>query len=330
LETFNMTKMRIAVINDYQHAALKLGDWDSLDADVEVFDKPFADADTVVDQLAGFDVVVAMRERTPFPADVLRRLDRLKLLVTTGWGNAAIDFTAAGERGIVICGTGYPFLSCTPELVWGLIISAARNLPAEFGSVRAGGWGTSVGMGLEGRTLGLLGLGNLGSRVARVGQAFEMETIAWSQNLTAEKAKEHGVILVSKQELFSRSDILSVNLILSDRTRGMVGAPEIAAMKPTALLINASRGAIVDEDALVRALQERKIGGAGLDVCTVEPLPQGHPLRTLDNAFVTPHIGYVSDGNYEAFYREAVEDIAAFAAGLPIRVLSEDWAPAAK
>jgi phosphoglycerate dehydrogenase-like enzyme len=322
-----MTKIRIAILNDYQHAALTFADWDSLDAEIEVFDEAFPDADAIVEQLAEFDVVVAMRERTKFPAEVLDRLDRLKLIITTGWANFGIDFDAAHSKGITICGTGYPFFSCTSELAWALILAAARQIPAEIGSVRAGGWGTSVGFGLEGRTLGLVGLGTLGARVARVGQAFDMKTIAWSQNLTAEKAAEKGVTYVSKRELFAQSDVVVVNLVLSDRTRGLVGAEDIAAMKSTAFLINTSRGPILDEDALVKALQERRIAGAGLDTVNVEPLPLGHPLRTLDNALVTPHIGYVTDGNYKVFYEEAFENIAAFAAGTPIRVLDQQTRP---
>ncbi|MET8331645.1 D-2-hydroxyacid dehydrogenase family protein [Streptomyces sp. NPDC005181] len=313
--------MRIAVLDDYQHVARKFADWDSLKAHVEVFHGPLPGADKVVAQLADFDVVVAMRERTAFPADVLRRLSQLKLLVTTGMGNAAIDIPAAHAQGIVVCGTDYPRFSAAPELTWALILAAAKNIPGETRLVHEGGWQLSVGSDLEGKTLGLLGLGRIGSRVARVGQAFGMKTVAWSQNLTAEKAAEHGVTAVSKQELFTSSDVLSIHMILSDRTRGLVGATEISSMKPTALLVNTSRGPIVDEDALVGALQARRIGGAALDVFDIEPLPAHHVLRSLDNAVVTPHIGYVTEGNYETFYKEAVEDIAAFAAGTPIRVL---------
>lgn len=316
-----MDDMRIAVLDDYQNVARKYADWDSLEAHVEVFHGPLSDADKVAARLAEFDVVVAMRERTPFPAGVLRRLDRLKLLITTGMGNAAIDIPAANAQGIVVCGTDYPRFSAAPELTWALILAAAKNIPGETRLVREGGWQLGVGSDLEGKTLGLLGLGRIGSRVARVGQAFGMKTIAWSQNLTAEKAAEHGVTAVSKQELFTSSDVLSIHMILSDRTRGLVGATEMSSMKPTALLVNTSRGPIVDEDALVDALQARRIGGAALDVFDIEPLPADHALRRLDNAVVTPHIGYVTEGNYETFYKEAVENIAAFAAGTPIRVL---------
>jgi phosphoglycerate dehydrogenase-like enzyme len=319
-----MNTLRIAVIDDYQHAARKYGDWASLDAEVEMFHEPLGDADAVVSQLAEFDVVVATQERTRFPAEALRGLRKLKLLVTTGPANAAIDITAATAEGIVVCGTGYPELGSTSELTWALILAAVRNIPAETRFVREGGWQTSVGSGLEGKTLGLLGLGRLGSRVAKVGQAFGMKTIAWSQNLTAEKAAEHGVTAVTKNELFTRSDVLSIHVMLSDRSRGLVGSAELAAMKPTALLVNTSRGPIVDEDALVQALLERKIGGAALDVFSIEPLPQRHILRRLENVIATPHIGYVTEGQYQVFYQDAVEDIAAFIAGKPIRVVDDE------
>lgn len=312
---------RIAILDDYQYVAREYADWDSLDAQVKVFHVPIVDSDATVSQLADFDSIVAMRERTPFPADVLRRLGRLKLLVTTGMMNAAIDIRAANERGIVVCGTGYPFLSSTPELTWALILAAVRNMPAETRSVREGGWQVGMGGDLEGKTLGLLGLGRTGSRVARVGQAFSMKTIAWSQNLTVANAAEHGVTAVTKDELFAGSDVLSVHVVLSGRTRGLVGAAELSRMKPSALLVNTSRGPIIDEDALIQALLARRIGGAALDVFDVEPLPERHVLRRLDNVIATPHIGYVTSGQYEAFYKEAMEDIAAFIAGKPIRVL---------
>jgi phosphoglycerate dehydrogenase-like enzyme len=316
-----MGDLRVAVLDDYQHVARKYGDWDSLKAHVEVFHEPFPDAGSVVSQLAGFDVVVAMRERTRFPAEVLRGLTQLKLLVTTAPGNAAIDVPAAHEQGIVVCGTGYPEHSSTAELTWALILAAAKNIPAETRFVREGGWQMGVGIGLAGKTLGLLGLGGLGSRVARVGQAFDMNTIAWSRNLTAEKAAAQGVTAVTKEELFSRSDVLSVHVMLSDSSRGLVGAAELALMKPDALLVNTSRGPIVDEEALLQALVQRKIRGAALDVVNTEPLPQHHVLRRLDNVVLTPHMGYVTECAYTVFYRDAVEDIAAYVAGAPIRVI---------
>ncbi|MBP0457169.1 D-2-hydroxyacid dehydrogenase family protein [Streptomyces montanisoli] len=313
--------MRIAILDDYQHVALGFADWDSLGADIETFHEPFADEDAIVRRLAGFDVVVAMRERTPLPARVLRRLTDLRLLVTTGGGNRSIDIPVAGELGITVCHTGY-MSHPTAELTWALILAAVRGLPAENRSVRDGGWQTGVGGDLHGRTLGLLGLGRLGSRVAAIGQAFGMETIAWSRNLTQEKAAEHGVRAVGKDELFASADVVSIHLVLSERSRGLVGAAELAAMKPTALLVNTSRGPIVDEYALLAALREHRIGGAALDVFAQEPLPARHPLRGLDNALLTPHVGYVTRDTYEVFYRDAVEDIAAWAAGEPVRVLT--------
>ncbi|MTD59260.1 D-2-hydroxyacid dehydrogenase family protein [Amycolatopsis pithecellobii] len=313
--------MKIAILDDYQHVALDLADWASLGAEIEVFTTHIADPDELVNRLAGADVVVAMRERTRFPADVLARLTDLRLLVSTGQRNAAIDLKAAERHGIVVCGTGY-VSHPTAEHTWALILAAARHLDVELPAMRQGGWQSTVGLPLHGRTLGLLGLGRLGSRVAKVGQAFGMETIAWSQNLTAERAAEHAVTAVSKEELFARSDVLSVHLILSKRTRGLVGAGELALMKPGALLVNTSRGAILDEAALVDALRRKEIGGAALDVFDVEPLPADHPLRTLDNAVLTPHLGYVTRDVYEIFFRDAVEDIAAYQAGQPVRVMS--------
>ncbi|MET3806359.1 phosphoglycerate dehydrogenase-like enzyme [Nakamurella sp. UYEF19] len=313
--------MRVVVLDDYQHAAGSFADWSTLDAEVVFLDRHLADQDELVSTLAGFDVVVAMRERTPFPADLLGRLTDLRLLVTTGQRNAAIDLEAAAANGITVCATGY-FSSATLEHTWAMILAAARHLPAEFAAVADGRWQQQVGISLAGRTLGLAGLGRLGSAVAKIGLAFDMEVIAWSQNLTAERAAEVGVVAVSKKDLLARSDVLSIHLVLSGRTRGLIGAAELASMKPTALLVNSSRGPIVDEAALLEALQHRVIAGAALDVFDVEPLPSDHPFRTLPNATVTPHIGYVVDEQYRTFYGDAVEDIAAFAAGAPVRVLS--------
>jgi phosphoglycerate dehydrogenase-like enzyme len=309
--------MRIAILDDYQNVALTFADWDSLKADVTVFTTPLED---VTKQLAGFDVVVAMRERTRFPAAVLDALPDLKLLVSTGKRNAAIDVAAARRAGVVVSATGY-IGEPTAEHTWALILAASRNLPQEFRSMREGGWQTGVGTMLHGKTLGLLGLGRLGAGAAKIGQVFGMETIAWSQNLTPEKAEPHGVTAVSKDELFARSDVLSIHLVLSDRSRGLVGAAEFAAMKPTALLVNTSRGPIVDEAALIDALRRKEIRAAALDVYDTEPFPADHPLRTLDNAVLTPHIGFVTREVYEIFYGDAVEDIAAFQAGEPIRVM---------
>ncbi|WP_230418079.1 D-2-hydroxyacid dehydrogenase family protein [Catenulispora pinistramenti] len=323
--------MKIAILDDYQGVALSLADWASLDAETTVFTEPLAgsgsdsdsgaDSGAVVRALAGFDVIVAMRERTRFPAEVLEQLGDLRLLVSTGPRNAAIDLAAAQRLGITVCGTGYS-AAPTVELTWALILAAARNLPEEAASVRAGGWQLTLGAGLHGKTLGLLGLGRIGSTVARIGQAFGMTTIAWSQNLTAEKAAEQGVRAVTKEELFADSDVLSIHLVLSRRSRGLVGAPELAAMKNTAILVNTSRGPIIDEPALIEALRENRIGKAALDVYDTEPLPADHPLRALPNALLTPHIGYVARELYETFYGDAVEDIAAFQAGSPIRVMA--------
>ncbi|MFB9931279.1 D-2-hydroxyacid dehydrogenase family protein [Amycolatopsis halotolerans] len=313
--------MKIAILDDYQNVALQCAEWASLGAEIEVFSEPFAGPDETVARLAGFDVVVAMRERTPFPAAVFDRLPGLKLLVSTGRRNAAIDLAAAKRCGVVVSATG-ALAAPTVEHAWALILAGARNLPLEFRSMREGGWQVGLGMALRDKTLGLLGLGRLGAEVARIGQAFGMKPIAWSQNLTPERAAEHGVTTVSKEDLFARADVLSVHLVLSERTRGLVGAAEFAAMKPSALLVNTSRGPIVDETALLDALRGKKIAAAALDVYDVEPLPSDHPLRTLDNAILTPHIGYVSRETYEIFYGGAVEDIAAFQAGEPINVLT--------
>ncbi|GAA5166797.1 D-2-hydroxyacid dehydrogenase family protein [Amycolatopsis dongchuanensis] len=313
--------MKIAILDDYQNVAQDFADWKSLDAELEVFTSHIDDPDELVARLAGAEVVVAMRERTRFPAELLARLTDLKLLVSTGHRNAAIDLKAAEEHGILVCGTGY-LPHPTAEHTWALILAAQRHLDVELPAMRQGRWQTTVGVPLHGRTLGLLGLGRLGSRVAKVGQAFGMETIAWSQNLTPERAAEHGVTAVAKEELFRRSDVLSVHLVLSKRTRGLVGAAELALMKPDSLLVNTSRGPIVDEAALVDALRRRAIGGAALDVFDVEPLPADHPLRTLDNAVLTPHLGYVTRDVYDVFFRDAVEDIAAWRAGSPVRVMS--------
>jgi phosphoglycerate dehydrogenase-like enzyme len=313
--------MRVAVLDDYQGVALSYGDWDGLDAEVEVFADHLAGDDEVVARLAPFEVVVAMRERTPFPRARIERLGNLRLLVTTGARNASIDLDAARDRGVTVCGTGYAAQS-TAELAWALILAVTRRICAEDARVRAGGWQHTIGPELAGRTLGLVGLGRLGTRMARIAHAFEMETIAWSQNLTPERAAEAGSEAVAKEELFRRADVVSVHLVLSERSRGLVGAAELALMKPTAYLVNTSRGPIVDEAALLAALHEGRIAGAGLDVYDVEPLPPAHPLRFAPNTVLTPHIGYVTTGTYEVFYRDAVEDIAAWLRGAPVRVLT--------
>jgi phosphoglycerate dehydrogenase-like enzyme len=277
----------------------------------------------LVRALADFEIIIAMRERTRFDRELFARLPKLKLLVTTGMVNAAIDLAAARERGVMVCGTGsvpYP----TAELTWALILSLLRHVPFEYGELRRGGrWQSSVGVDLNGKRLGLIGLGRLGTRVARVGLAFEMKVSAWSQNLAAERCAAAGVEPAgSLDELLRGSDIVSIHVVLSDRTRGMLGARELGLMKPTAYLVNTSRGPIVDEAALAAALRERKIAGAGLDVYGEEPLPLDHPLRQLDNLVATPHLGYVTHDTYRVFYGEAAEDVLAWLAGKPVRVLN--------
>jgi phosphoglycerate dehydrogenase-like enzyme len=262
-----------------------------------------------------------MRERTPFPRALLERLDALKLLITTGARNATFDMAAAKERGITVAGTRGTS-SPTAELAWGLIIALARHVPSEDAATRNGQWQTTLGIGLEGRTLGVIGLGNLGGRVARVGKAFGMELIAWSQNLTAERAAEHGAELVGKDERFARADVLTIHLVLSERTTGLVGARELGLMRPTSFLVTTSRGPIVDEDALVAALEANTIAGAGIDVFAVEPLPGDHPFRRLPNAVVTPHIGFVTADTYRIFVGDVVVDVAAVLRGEPVRVVA--------
>jgi phosphoglycerate dehydrogenase-like enzyme len=315
--------LRVAILDDYQGVALSLGDWGSLGASVESFRDHVADDDALVARLEGFDVVVAMRERTPFTRARLERLPALKLLVTTGMANASIDLEAARSRGVVVCGTAGS-AAPTVELTWALILAVARRVCAEDARIRAGGWQQELGFELSGRTLGVVGLGRLGSAVAAIGQAFGMSVIAWSQNLDAARAAELGVSAVEKLELFARADVVTVHVRLSERTIGLVGAAELAAMRPSAVLVNTSRGPVVDSAALLAALEAGTIAGAGLDVFDVEPLPPGDPLRTAPNTVLTPHIGYVARGSYEIYYREAVEDIAAWARGAPVRVLNDD------
>jgi phosphoglycerate dehydrogenase-like enzyme len=313
-------RMKIAILDDYQNVATGLADWGSLAGEVRVFTKPFADADDAVRSLAGFDVLVAMRERTGFAAEVLERLTDLRLLVSTGPANSAIDVAAARNLGITVCGTGYESHP-TIEHTWALILAAARNLSDEVESMRRGGWQVSVGDGLFGKTLGILGLGRVGSEVARVGQAFGMNTIAWSHNLTPETAAEHGVRAVTKEQLFTESDVLTIHVVLSGRTRGLVTAADLGAMKTSAILVNTSRGPVVDDVALVDTLRHRRIRAAAIDVFDTEPLPVDHQLRSLPNALLTGHIAYVTRDLYRIFYQDAVEDIAAFQAGAPIRLI---------
>ncbi len=312
----------VAILDDYQRVALSMADWASLGPAVSL--QPFHDRlheREIVERLRSFDVIVAMRERTPFPGSVLAQLPSLRLLVTTGRRNAAIDIPAATARGIVVSGTAT--LAAPPvELTWGLILALARHIPREAEAMRHGAWQNTVGISLHGKTLGVIGLGRLGSEVARIGQAFGMKVTAWSQNLTREKATAAGVELVDKDTLFQRSDVVSVHLVLSERTRGIVGARELAMMKRSALLINTARGPIVDEQALIDALRRHAIAGAALDVFDEEPLPADHLFRQLENVVLTPHLGYVTADNYRLAYGEAVEDIRAFLDGSPVRVIA--------
>jgi phosphoglycerate dehydrogenase-like enzyme len=302
--------VRIAVLDDYQNVALSMADWSVLDgqAAITVFNDHLPNADAVVARLQPFDVVCVMRERTPMTRPVISGLPKLRLIASTATQNASIDLEAAAERGIEVVNTTYSS-SPTIELTWALILASARNLVAENASLRAGGWQRFIGDDLAGRTLGVLGLGNIGGVVARIGKAFGMEVIAWSQNLTAERAAAAGAALVSKEELFQRADILTIHLVLSSRTRGLVGAKELALMKPAARLVNTSRGPLVVEADLIAVLRSGKIAGAALDVFDQEPLPPDHPYRTLSNLLATPHIGYVSRDLYARFYRDTVSNI---------------------
>ncbi|MCB5911274.1 D-2-hydroxyacid dehydrogenase family protein [Streptomyces pinistramenti] len=316
--------MQCAVLDDYQEIAGSLADWSALDhaVDVRTLHTPFHSEDAVAAAIGDCEIVVAMRERTPFPASLLARLPRLRLLITSGMRNAAIDLDAAARHGITVCGTAS---SSRPpaELTWALLLGLARNVVTESAAMQAGGpWQSTVGADLHGRTLGLLGLGKIGSQVAKVGLAFGMDVLAWSQHLTAERAADVGVrATATKEELLESSDFVSVHLVLGERTRGLLGAAELHRMRRTAYLVNTSRAAIVDRSALLRALRENWIAGAGLDVFEQEPLPADDPLRTLPNVLALPHIGYVTRRNYEGYFQQAVEDIQAFLAGAPVRLL---------
>ncbi|QEN15301.1 D-2-hydroxyacid dehydrogenase family protein [Mycolicibacterium sp. ELW1] len=307
--TVDTGRVQVAVLDDYQNVALTMTDWSPVSgrADITVFNDHVSDPDALVARLAPFDVVFVMRERTPLPRSVIERLPNLKMIASTGPFNASIDMAAAEDHGIHVGTTGGTVAS-TVELTWALILAGARDLVTEARSVRDGGWQTGVGRELSGRVLGILGLGRIGARVARIGEAFGMEVIAWSENLTPEEAAEAGATYVVKDELFSRSDVLTIHMKLSERSTGLVGADQLAQMKPTSLLVNTSRGPIVDEAALVHALKSTTIKAA-LDVFDIEPLPDGHPLRTLDNVIATPHIGYVADRPYRIFFRDAVAAI---------------------
>ena len=318
-----MPRYRCAILDDYQNVALNAADWSkvSSDLDIKVFNTHLGGQDNVIKALQGFEIVCAMRERTAFPRAVIEKLPELKLLITTGLRNASIDVAAANERGVVVCGTpsvGNPTLG----IAIALMLELTRHIGYENAQMKAGvPWQTTIGMDLEGLTLGVLGLGKLGTRTAKIARAFGMKVIAWSQNLTPEKCKEVGVDYVSKDDLFRQADFITIHVILSQRTRGLVGAEEIALMKPSAYIINTSRGPIIDEAAMLTALRENKIAGAGLDVFDVEPLPVDHPLRKMDNVVLTPHLGYVATQNYRAYFGGVVDDIRAFLDGKPVRVL---------
>jgi D-3-phosphoglycerate dehydrogenase len=315
--------VRAAILDDYQNVALKFADWSPVSKDVElkVFDKPFASQDEATKALQGFAVVVGMRERTPFPRKTIEALPDLKLLITTGAKNNSFDVKAATERGVVVCGTGAAG-NPTAGIVFGLMLELTRKIGFENARMKAGqSWQVTIGRDLEGLTLGIVGLGKLGQRVAAIGKAFGMKPIAWSQNLTPEKAKEGGAEFASREDLFKNSDFVTIHYQLGERSRGLITAADLGRMKSNAYLINTARAPIVDQAALLKALQDKKIAGAGLDVFEVEPLPLDHPYRKLDNVVLTPHLGYVSEQNYRKYFPDIVEDIRAWLDGKPVRVI---------
>jgi phosphoglycerate dehydrogenase-like enzyme len=316
------TNLRIAIIDDYLKAALTSADWSKVKARaaVDVFHDNLKDPAALVERLRPYDALVIMRERTPFPRSLVERLPNLKLLVSTSGRNRSIDLAACAERGVTVCHTE-PGPTPTAELTWALILALAKRITEEDRATREGHWGVRPGLGLSGRTLGVVGLGKLGAAVAKIGVLFDMRVIAWSQNLTDARAREVGVERVDKDTLLRESDFVTVHLVLSDRSRGIIGAADMAKMKPTAYLINTARGPVVDEEALVDAVHKGVIAGAGLDVFGIEPLPLDHPLRTLPNSVITPHVGGFVEENYALWYGGAVEDILAWLDGAPIRVL---------
>ena len=318
-----MTPVKIGILDDFQNVTRKIADWDRLPAhaSVTVFNEHF-EGDDLIRRILPFDVLVITRERTLFPQSVIERLPNLKLLVTAGWRNLGIDMAACRDRGILVCGTEAGS-SPTAELAWGLILAVARHIAEEDKNLRAGRWQSTIGFALNDKTLGILGLGRLGSQMARVGAAFGMKVIAWSQNLTAERAAQSGAGRVEKSELFAHCDVLTIHLLLSDRTRGLVGRDEIGMMKKTAILVNTARAAIVDEPALIEALTNRQIGGAGLDVYSREPVPPDAPILKAPNTVLTPHLGYVTRETYGVYFPQALEDIEAWLNGAPIRVIAD-------
>lgn len=313
---------RLAILDDYQGVAMAMAPWETLGGvEVTVFRDTITDGDALVQRLAPFDAILAMRERTPFPRALIERLPSLRLLITTAARNRSIDAAACAAKGIVFCGTP-SFGDPTTDITWGLILNLMRDLPAQQASLRAGGWQTSVGWGTEGRTLGVVGLGKLGARAAKVGLALGMKVVAWSTNLTEERAAEVGVTRVDKATLLSTADVVTLHLILSDRSRGIIGAADLAQMKRTAFIVNTSRGPLIDQEALIAALKAGTIAGAGIDVYDTEPLPPGHPMLSAPNTMLTPHLGYVTQQNYRAYYEGAIEAVLAFNAGAPVRVIS--------
>jgi D-3-phosphoglycerate dehydrogenase len=320
-----MAKHRCAILDDYQSVALKMADWSKVagDLEIKVFSEPMSGPDEVARALAGFAIVCAMRERTPFPRQLIEALPDLRLLVTTGMVNRAIDLDAAKARNVTVCGTP-SFGNPTTGIAWGLILELTRRIGFENGRLKNGAlWQSVVGTDVEGLTLGVIGLGKLATRVAEVGRAFRMKVVAWSQNITPERAAAAGVeYAASKEDLLRQSDIVSIHIPLTPKSRGLIGAAELGLMKPSALLVNTSRGPIVEEAALLAALRDGKIAGAGFDVYDVEPLPLAHPLRKLDNVVLTPHLGYASQQNYRAYFAGVVDDIRGFLDGKPVRVLT--------
>jgi D-3-phosphoglycerate dehydrogenase len=316
-------RYRCAVLDDYQNVALKFADWEQVagDVDVTVFNTPMDGPEVVRRTLRDFHIVCMMRERTPFRRDTLAALPDLRLLITTGARNGSIDLVAAAEQGVTVCGTG-SFGHPTAGITFGLILELTRRIGYENARLKSGErWQATLGPDIEGRTLGIVGLGKLGLRVATVAKAFGMKVIAWSTNLTPERCREAGVGYATKEELFRDADIVTIHMVLGDRSRGIVAAKELALMKPTAYIVNTSRGPIIEEEALIAALQARRVAGAGLDVFDVEPLPLDHPFRKMDNVVITPHLGYVSEQNYRQYFPDIVEDIRAFIAGAPVRVI---------
>jgi phosphoglycerate dehydrogenase-like enzyme len=320
--------VKIALLDDYQHVAMESADWTTLPVgvSVEVFHDHLTDEDELAERLGDFDVVMALRERTAYPRSLLEKLPNLKMLTTAGMGNAAIDVQACTDLGILLCGT-QGSSRATMELTWALILGLMRNIPREYQATRSGKWQETAGLGLDGKTIGIIGLGNIGGQMAEVARAFHMRIIAWSQNLTEQRAEECGAMLVTKQELLEQADIATIHLRLSDRTRGLIGASDLARMKSNAFLINSSRGPIVDESALIDVLRRGAIRGAGLDVFDQEPLPANHPFLSLDNVLLTPHLGYVTYETYRNFYGQTIENVAGLIDGAPQRIINPDVLP---